>query len=158
MTAAHRFATGSPMSEERLLRSVRRLAAALARLERQAAAGCGASVSQMRVLMALDAVDAGGARVSDMAGEQGLAISTMTRNLALLERQGLVQRAGDDTDGRAVRVVLSEAGRALARTLSETTVAKFARAFRTFHPSDRIERAVALDRVAAALEQVDDHE
>ncbi|MBI3180397.1 MAG: winged helix-turn-helix transcriptional regulator [Deltaproteobacteria bacterium] len=156
MTAAHRFPPASPMSEERLLRSVRRLSAALSRLERQAAASRGVSVSQMRILMALHPVGDGGVRVSDMAGDQGLAISTMTRNFALLERQGLVQRADDDADGRAVRVVLTEAGRALAQALNETTVAKFARAFRVFHPSDRIERAVALDRVAAALEQIDD--
>src|SRR5438093_4643875 len=146
------------MSEERLLRSVRRLSSALSKLERRAASTRGVSVSQMRILMALDPVQNGGVRVTDMAEEQGLAISTMTRNLALLEKRGWIERAAAALDRRSVRIALTDSGRQLAAALSEVTVTRFSRAFRTFHPSDRVERAVALDRVAAALESADEFE
>lgn len=144
------------MSETRLLRSVQRLANALSRLERQAAGASGVSVSQMRVLLSLDQSGEDGARISDLALEQGLAVSTMTRNLSLLERNGWVVRATGARDRRTVWIRLTASGRELAGTLSDSKVSRFSRAFSTFHPSDRVERAVALDRVAAALERADD--
>jgi DNA-binding MarR family transcriptional regulator len=146
------------MSETRLLRSVQRLANALSRLERQAAGASGVSVSQMRVLLSLDQSGEDGARISDLALEQGLAVSTMTRNLSLLERNGWVVRATGARDRRTVWIRLTASGRELAGTLSDSKVSRFSRAFSTFHPSDRVERAVALDRVAAALERADDEE
>lgn len=142
------------MSEKRLLRSVQRLASALAKMERQAASGSGVSVSQMRVLLALEIADGLGLRISDLAEDQGLAVSTMTRNIGLLERRGYVGRSQGESDRRTVLVQLTDAGRALAGNLGDTNVAKFSRAFGAFHPSDRVERAVALDRVAAAIEKV----
>lgn len=143
------------MSQTRLLRSVQRLANALARLERQVAAANGVSVSQMRVLRSLDQSEQNGARISDLAGEQALAVSTMTRNLSLLERRGWIARATGASDRRTVWIRLTDSGRELAATLTDTSVARFSRAFSRFHPTDRVERAVALDRVAAALEKAD---
>ncbi len=140
------------MSETRLLRSVQRLASALTKLERQAAAAAGVSVSQMRILISLEHAERT-LRISALAEEQGLAVSTMTRNLKLLERKAWVRRLPGSADKRTVEIELTEAGREVASSLSDTNVAQFSRAFRRFHPSDRIERAVALDRVAAALEK-----
>jgi len=94
--------------------------------------------------------------VSDLADEQGLAVSTMTRNLKLLEDKGWVHRVPGTDDRRTVQVALSESGRALATRLSDTNVARFSRAFGEFHPTDRVERAVALDRVAAAIEKAEE--
>jgi DNA-binding MarR family transcriptional regulator len=79
----------------------------------------------------------------------------MTRNLLLLEKQGWVARLQGTEDRRVVQVRLTEAGSARARELQTTTVGQMSRAFAAFHPSDRVERAVALDRVAAALEAID---
>ncbi|MBI5508451.1 MAG: MarR family transcriptional regulator [Deltaproteobacteria bacterium] len=143
------------MSEARLVKSIQRLASALAKQERQTAAGFGVSVSQMRLLSSLETTQAP-ARISDLATEQGLAVSTMTRNLALLEEKGFLRRVPGADDKRTVTVELSESGRALAAKLSDTNIARFAQAFRGFHPTDRVERAVALDRVAAAIEKIDD--
>jgi DNA-binding MarR family transcriptional regulator len=142
--------------DQRLLRSVQRLSAVLARLERRTAARHDLSVSQLRVLVQLaERGGEAGVRVSDLAGAQALAVSTMTRNLALLEKKGWVERAAAVVDRRIVRVRLSAAGLAQARALMSATTGQLTRAFATFHPSDRVERAVALDRVAAALEAVD---
>ena len=143
------------MTDTRLLRSVQRLASALARMERQAAASLDVSVSQMRILLTLAQAGMHLVRISDLAEEQGLAVSTMTRNLQLLEDKGWVRRLHGTEGRRSVQVELSEGGRELAGRLSETKVARFSRAFREFHPSDSVERAVALDRVAAAIEKVD---
>ena len=75
------------MSEQRLVQSVQRLANALARLERQCASENDVSVSQLRVLIHLADAN-GGMRISDLAADQGLAVSTMTRNLGLLSEKG----------------------------------------------------------------------
>lgn len=141
------------MSEGRLLHSVQRLAAALARLERQAAADGGVTVSQLRVLVYLDQT-ADGVRMSDLALDQGLAVSTMTRNVAVLARKGWVTRQAGGSDKRTVQVSLTEEGRRMAKSLQGVALGKLSRAFHAFHPSDRVERAVALDRVAAAIERV----
>lgn len=143
------------MSEEKLLRSVQRLAGALGRLERQAAAKGGVTVSQLRVLSYLAERFPATVRVSDLADDQGLAVSTMTRNLAVLERKAWVIRLPGSADKRTVHVTLSDAGRAMATRLQDATITNFARAFQAFHPTDRVERAAALDRVAAALDEAD---
>jgi DNA-binding MarR family transcriptional regulator len=142
--------------DQRLLRSVQRLSAVLGRLERQTAARYDISVSQLRVLLTLaERGGAEGLRITDLAEDQGLAVSTMTRNLILLEKKGWVSRATGASDRRVVQVGLTPVGDHQARTLLGTTVGQFNRAFAAFHPSDRVERAVALDRVAAALEAID---
>jgi DNA-binding MarR family transcriptional regulator len=138
----------------RLLRSVQRLGTAFGRLERMAASAHDVTVAQLRVLAALDERNATGATVGELAEDQGVAISTMTRNLIVLERLGYARRAPDGIDRRAVRVQLTDIGRQQARLLKESTLVRLGQAFSTFHPTDRIERAVALDRVAAALERV----
>lgn len=142
------------MSQDRLLRSVQRLSSVLSRLERQTAARQGVSVSQMRVLVCLGQEEAAsGMSLSDLADDQGLALSTMTRNISLLEQKGWVRREPGREDRRIVTVSLTESGRVLAASLRENSVSRFSSAFSSFHPSDRVERAVAMDRVAQALER-----
>ena len=141
------------MSEQRLVQSVQRLASALARLERQCAAQNDVSVSQLRVLIHLADAN-GGVRISDLAQDQGLAVSTMTRNLGLLERKGWIVRETGTQDRRTVLVSLTATGSCVSGSLARSTHGLFGRAFERFHPTDRVERAVALDRVAAALEKV----
>ena len=146
------------MRDARLVRSLQRLATALGRLERQTAAGNDVSVSQLRVLTSLaaqgDPTTDDGVRISDLAQEQGLAVSTMTRNVALLEKKGWVSRRVGAADRRTVIVALTDTGRERSARLRTSTLGSFARAFDAFHPSDSVVRAVALDRVAAALEKV----
>jgi MarR family transcriptional regulator, organic hydroperoxide resistance regulator len=140
------------VSEQKLLKSVQRLASALARMERHAAQRGGVSLSQFRIMLRLEQEGDRGLRVSDLADDQGLAVSTMTRNLALLERKGWVARAPGNDDKRTVRVVLTDVGRETSERLQGEALGRLSKAFRTFHPTDRVERAAALDRVAAAIE------
>lgn len=141
------------MSDDRLIRSLERLAKILARLERQVANDEQISLAQLRILVQLGA-DGSGLHVSDLAAAQGVALSTMTRNLAQVEKLGWVQRAEAPEDRRCVQITLTSEGAERARGIRQRQVAAYAQALQSFHPSDRVERAVALDRVAAALEKI----
>jgi DNA-binding MarR family transcriptional regulator len=141
------------MSETRLVAALERLAKSLSHLDREVAARHDVSVAQLQSLLAL-AGRGQGVRVSELAGAQHVAPSTMTRNLHGLERRGLVERSPGADDGRTVAVSLTEAGRALTAMLRRSKDELLFSAFGPFHPSDRVERAVALDRVAAALEDM----
>jgi len=136
---------------KRLLRSVERLSTALAKLERRIAADGGVSISQLRILSHLSRQ--GEARVSDMAQDLGLSVSTMTRNVAHLCRKGWLRRQVGAADKRTVRVSLTPNGREVSDGLQSSNTVELLNAFDAFHPTDRVERAVALDRVAAALEK-----
>ncbi|GIH51497.1 MarR family winged helix-turn-helix transcriptional regulator [Microbispora rosea] len=52
-------------------------------------------------------------RLSVLAARQSVTQPSMTQLVQRLEREGLVCRAVDDLDGRAVRVSVTDAGRAL---------------------------------------------
>lgn len=146
------------MNDQRLVRSVLRLAHALARLERQAAARSSLSVSQGRILTYLDKETGEGdpgIRTGDLAESQGLAISTMTRNLDLLERKGWIVRHADPNDKRSIRVQLTPEGRELSRSYGDATHHQLTRAFGRLHPSEAVEQAAAVSRIAAALESLD---
>ncbi len=144
------------MTEDKLLRSVQRLSTALARMERQVAARGGVSVSQLRVMIYLHESSDDGIRISDLAEDQGLAVSTMTRNLALLEKKGWIARKQGAEDRRTVLIALTELGREVANGLQSTTLGQLNQVFRAFPDQDRTERAVALERVAAAIENADE--
>lgn len=138
-------------SQHKLVLAVERCAGVLARFERRLAGEHNVSVSQMRLLKYL-LTQPKGVRISDLARDQGLALSTITRNMILLEKSGWLNRTTGTLDGREVTIELSERGKQLAAVLTTSTNELLVKAFAGFHPSDRIERAVALERVAAALE------
>jgi len=60
------------------------------------------------LLVRLD--DTGDARPSDLAAYFGIGKPTLSRQVQMLERLGLVERTADPTDGRAVRLTLSPTG------------------------------------------------
>ena len=56
-------------------------------------------------------LDRGSMRITELAGSTQLDTSTASRHVTQLERTGLVERSQDPDDGRAQRVVLTDAGR-----------------------------------------------
>lgn len=58
----------------------------------------------------------------------GLTKGTVSQSLILLENKGLLARVADARDRRVVRLVLTEAGRSLARAVEEQSVARLAEA------------------------------
>ena len=100
---------------------LRSLVAALVRRfslsERADVECCGLTVAQAATL---EALGEGPLRLGALAARLGISPSTLTRNLARLEAEGLVARAEDAEDARASRVRLSARGaRAAARVERE---------------------------------------
>lgn len=73
---------------------------------------CGLTVAQAATLEALRATPR--MRLGALGRRLGITPSTLTRNLARLEAEGLVARISDPGDGRAARVSLTAAGRRAA--------------------------------------------
>ena len=89
----------------------------------------GLSVNELMLLMHLDRATGGRLRRVDLAERLDLSQSSVTRMLVPMEKLGWVARAEDPRDGRVTYVVLTAAGRRLARdgakTLSQQAVALF---------------------------------
>ena len=64
-----------------------------------------------------------GLRMGELAARARLSKQTMTTMVRLLERDGLVERRADPSDGRATRVFLTERARSF-RPVAETTLAE----------------------------------
>ncbi|NHC46682.1 MarR family winged helix-turn-helix transcriptional regulator [Motilibacter aurantiacus] len=69
------------------------------------------------LLIRLDQVD--GARGTDLAAFFGVGKPTISRQVATLEKLGLVERHPDETDGRATVLKITEDGRARIRRMRE---------------------------------------
>ncbi len=62
--------------------------------------------------------------------------STVSRHVAALVEQGLVRRVADETDGRASRLVVTDAGHAALDALRREREAHLAQATRDWEPGD----------------------
>jgi DNA-binding MarR family transcriptional regulator len=85
------------LSLGRLTREVRRSSAS------------GLTPSQLSALANLD--ELGPLRLGDLAAREGVTASTTTRTVDALERQQLVERRRDPSDGRATLIAVTDAGR-----------------------------------------------
>jgi DNA-binding MarR family transcriptional regulator len=92
---------------QQLREAIRALVRRFSLAERADISCCGMTVAQAATL---DALAGGGLRLSDLGTRLGIAPSTLTRNLARLEERGLIRKERDPSDGRAQRVVLTDAG------------------------------------------------
>lgn len=90
----------------------------------------GLSLNELMLLMHLEQSAAGRLRRVDLAERLDLSQSSVTRMVAPMEKVGLVERAADPKDARVGYVVLTRAGRQLARngtkTLTDLATAVFA--------------------------------
>lgn len=87
---------------------LRRTARSMTRLYDDTMASSGLKVTQLPILVGLGS--AGDLPVSALAEALGLDRTTLTRNLKVLERRGLVSFAVDDEDARVRLVSLTEKG------------------------------------------------
>ncbi|MCK6091357.1 MarR family winged helix-turn-helix transcriptional regulator [Micrococcus endophyticus] len=93
--------------------------------------------------------DDGGVRLRDLAERLRIAPRSATDVVDQLESRGLVERAADPADRRAVRIRLTDAGRGLLRRVHEARRTEAADFFAVLAPADRAELARLLARVAA---------
>ena len=93
----------------------------------------------------------GALRLSDLASDLCLDVSTMSRHARALEDRGYVAREGDPTDGRAVRLTISEPGRAVLATASTNRQAWLETSLADWTDEERAQLTAMLARLADAL-------
>ena len=94
---------------------IRRVGRALSRLEREQVCCGEVTRQQFDTLRALG--EAGGLTTGQVAQRLGIDLSTASRNLAVLEREGLIRRRAGAEDARAVRNVVTARGQGCVESL-----------------------------------------
>jgi DNA-binding MarR family transcriptional regulator len=87
---------------------------------------------------------------SEVAARERIQRPTVTRVLARLEEQGLIERMADPRDGRSSLVTVTEAGRELLDELRTRKTAFLAARIEDLAPEDR----ATLERAAQILEEM----
>lgn len=85
--------------------------------------------------------ETGPSRITDLAAREAITQPSMTGLVSRLERQGLVQRRNDPSDGRIVLVSITEAGREMLARRRAARVAFLSGLIGALDPADQ--RAIA---------------
>ena len=105
-------------------------------------------------LSALSVLVFGGPRtIGSLAAAEGVTPPTMTRLVAGMAADGLVERLPDETDRRVVRVSASDAGRSLLLTGRDRRVATLAAMIGPRTPKERRRLAASAEIVEAMLSE-----
>jgi DNA-binding MarR family transcriptional regulator len=97
-------------------------------------------------------------RLSDLAQELGVDVSTVSRQVQALEQKGLVSREPDPDDGRAVLLQLTRKGKAVRAKMQAAWQETIAGLLGDWKPADISMFATLLDRFASNLEAFEDLE
>ncbi|MFF7607706.1 MarR family winged helix-turn-helix transcriptional regulator [Streptomyces parvulus] len=90
-----------------------------------------------------------GCRATDLAAHYALDKSTVSRQVAALERAGLVERRPDPDDQRVQVLHLTEAGRRILAQVTESRRAAFRERLAGWPPEDLVRFAAYLERYNA---------
>ena len=142
---------GDAITDEAL--AARLHAASLHLLRRLAQEDRALGISAPR-LSALSVLVFGGPRtIGSLAAAEGVTPPTMTRLVAGMAADGLVERLPDDTDRRVVRVSASDAGRSLLLAGRDRRVATLATMIGPRTPKERRRLAASAEIVEAMLSE-----
>lgn len=94
----------------------------------------------------------GPAQVGGIAAALAVDASTATRQVAAMERDGLVRRAADPRDGRATLISATTSGRATYRSVRRARAQLYERVLAEWSPRDRRALATLLHRLNEALD------
>jgi DNA-binding MarR family transcriptional regulator len=122
------------------------------RLRQEAATETGLSPAMTAALATINRC--GPLTPSELAELERVKRPTMTRTLACLEREGLIERTADPADGRSFVVVINEAGRERLARLRRRKSAYLARRLRKLEPGE----VETLARAAELLERMREDE
>ena len=89
-------------------------------------------------------------RLSDLAAREGVTQPSMTALVTRLERDGLATRGADPSDGRAVVVTLTDAGRDVLTARRTRRASRLAELLDHLEPDER----AAVDAAAGALSRL----
>jgi DNA-binding MarR family transcriptional regulator len=120
------------------------------------AAGVALEGSSYQVIRCL--ADPGPIRASELAARMGLDLSTVSRQVAHLESEGLVERRPDPLDRRASLLALSDGGRLASARICEARRSLFAEALSDWAPEDIELLAGLLSRFAEAMASLADRQ
>jgi DNA-binding MarR family transcriptional regulator len=134
----------SPASAEAGVIDVTRLRVAIARLSRRLRRHeiAGLTPSQLAALATVER--AGPLRLGDLAAAEGIAPSTLTRVVTVLEEAGLVMRRPDPSDARASTIAITELGRHTMDQLRDEGTALLSQSLLVLSPEQRAALAAAL--------------
>jgi DNA-binding MarR family transcriptional regulator len=121
-------------------------------LRQETAGESGLSPTQTAVLATINR--SGPLTPSELAEIERVKRPTMTRTLACLESEGLIERTPDPTDGRSFLVAINDAGRERMARLRRRKNAYLARRLRDLDP----EEVETLARAAELLERMREDE
>lgn len=99
-------------------------------------------------------VFAGPQRLGELAAIERVSKATMSRVVDGLERHGMARRRPDHTDGRAVRIEVTDEGRNVLMAARDLRLDRMGAALRTLSTAERAQLSRAaplLERVAEAL-------
>jgi DNA-binding MarR family transcriptional regulator len=133
-----------------LASEIRLLVGRLSRRMRQEAAG-GLTPSELSALASIE--ELGPLQLGDLARVESVAAPTMTRAADRLEGRGLVRRAPDPSDGRAVLVEATAAGRRALKNLRTARAAFLAKRLETLEPEERLVVAEAARLLSRLLSE-----
>lgn len=125
----------------------------LARVLRSTEAGLAADLSPTRTAVLLDTVRNGPVRMADIAEQEGLNPTLLSRTVAHLAQVGLVTRLADESDRRAAWVDATQAGRELAQDIRAQRAQLLNEALSRLAVQDR----ELIEAALPALEQLAQH-
>ena len=136
--------------DERIAESAARLRLAIVRTARRLRQEAGAELSPT-LIAALATIERHGPLTpSELADIERVKRPTATRIAAALERDGLIERAADPTDGRACLLSISREGSALVKSVRSRKNAYISRRLRKLGDED----VETLERAAEVLERM----
>jgi|SRR5579862_6431206 len=106
--------------------------------------------SKLRALAVI--AEADGLRIGELAERVGIEETTATRLVDRLAEEGLAERRGLPGDRRVALVVLTAAGKRLARAVAEQRRRFFADVLETLQPDERAELVRLTTKAAHALQ------
>jgi DNA-binding MarR family transcriptional regulator len=115
------------------------------------AARSGVQVERSTYVLLRRLAECGPVRLSDLAADLGLDVSTVSRQVGRLADRDLVRRAADPDDARAGLLALTPEGRDLLRRVRRGRHAWLADAIDDWSDDDRDRLASLLDRLADAI-------
>lgn len=133
---------------------LRRVFGRLARTLRPTEAGVAADLTPTRVAVLLTTVHQGPIRLAQVAHDEGLNPTLLSRTVANLADAGLLTRAPDPSDRRSAWLEATDAGRELAAAILEQRTRAVEAALEALPAADRaaIESAIpALENLAQEL-------